>query len=565
MSMSIFPRNTRRELRREEARAALDPHRVVLEVEDLAVSLPPGGDRPRAVEHVSFTVRAGEVTCLIGESGSGKSVIASTVMGLLPKGLAPCAGSVKLNGGELIGLPAQAFRKLRGEHMAMVFQEPMTALNPVMTCGAQLDEMLKAHVEMLPYERRVRILDILEQVNLPDPPRIYRSYPHQLSGGQRQRIVIAMALILKPDLLICDEPTTALDVTTQAGILKLILELQQKNGTAVLFITHDFGVVSEIADQVVVLELGRQIETGTAEAVLQRPQEPYTQKLINAVPELKPRERPPVDHGQVLLEAVRVVKTYRLGGFFTGYVTVEALKGISCRLSKGETIGIVGESGSGKSTFARSIARLIEPTSGAVIVGDEDVARLPPRLLHGYRRKVQVVFQDPYRSLDPRMTVGESIIEGPVNFGVPREEAWREAERLMKVIRLSPDALNRYPNQFSGGQRQRISIARALACRPEILVADEAVSALDVSVQADILKLLEEVQRKLGLGILFVTHDLRVASQICDEVIVVRRGACVESGLVKDVFFNPQNDYTRSLIAAAPGKNYPFGRTAHLF
>lgn len=540
-------------------------NRVVLEVDDLAVKLPKGGDRPNAVEHIRFNVRAGEVTCLIGESGSGKSVIASAVMGLLPKGLSVSGGSIKLNGEELTTLGDKDFRRLRGKHMAMVFQEPMTALNPVMTCGAQLDEMLKAHVDMLSYHRYTKILDILEQVNLPDPPRIYRSYPHQLSGGQRQRIVIAMALILKPDLLICDEPTTALDVTTQASILKLILELQQKNGTAVLFITHDFGVVSEIANQVVVLELGKQIETGTAERVLQHPEEPYTQMLINAVPELKPRVRPPVDRKHVILEAVNIVKTYRMGGFFTGYIDVQALKGVSVKLSRGETVGIVGESGSGKSTFARSIARLIDPTSGDIIVGDENVARLPKRLLHGYRRKVQVVFQDPYRSLDPRMTVGESIIEGPVNFGIPREKAWARAEELMKLIRLSPEALNRYPNQFSGGQRQRISIARALACEPEILIADEAVSALDVSVQADILKLLEEIQKKLGIGILFVTHDLRVASQICDEVIVICRGRAVETGPVSEVFFHPKDDYTRALISAAPGKTYPFGRTAHLF
>ncbi len=538
---------------------------IILRVEDLAVELPPGGDRRLAVEHISFTVKAGEVTCLIGESGSGKSVVANTVMGLLPKGLRPVAGSVKLMGDEIIGKSQSELRRLRGMRMAMVFQEPMTALNPVMTCGDQLDELLTAHIEMGSYDRRLKILDILEQVKLPDPPRIYRSYPHQLSGGQRQRIVIAMALLLKPDLLICDEPTTALDVTTQASILKLILELQQKNDTAVLFITHDFGVVSEIAQQVVVLELGQQIETGTAEEVLQHPKKPYTQMLINAVPELKPRARPPVDHTKQLLEAKRVVKTYTMGGFFTGFVHVEALKGVSVSLSRGETIGIVGESGSGKSTFARCIARLIDPTAGSIVAGGEDIAHLPRRRLHGYRRKVQVVFQDPYRSLDPRMTVGESIIEGPVNFGMKREEAWKRAEELMKVVRLSPEVLNRYPNQFSGGQRQRISIARALACEPEILIADEAVSALDVSVQADILKLLEEVQKKLGIGILFVTHDLRVASQICDQVIVICRGEAVESGPVSQVFFHPQEDYTRALISAAPGKNYPFGRTAHLF
>ena len=503
------------------------------------------GERITALDNVSLKIPSGSFVSLIGPSGCGKSTLLRLISGL-----------IQMDEGELTldGVPVTA----PGADRGFMFQEhtlfPWLSIYDNIAFGLRARGIYK--------QEKDRVDEFIEMVGLKG---FEHSYPHQLSGGQRQRIVIAMALLLKPDLLICDEPTTALDVTTQASILKLILELQKKNGTAVLFITHDFGVVSEIADQVVVLELGKQIETGPAKAVLQHPKEPYTQKLINAVPELKPRHRPPVDGYPTLLEAKNVVKTYTLGGFFTGRVKVRALKGVSARLRRGETIGIVGESGSGKSTFARSIARLIDPTSGEVWVNGENVAAAPKRKLHGLRRRLQVVFQDPYRSLDPRMTVGESIVEGPVNFGVPKEEAWKRAQEFMKIVRLSPDALNRYPNQFSGGQRQRISIARALACEPEILICDEAVSALDVSVQADILKLLEEIQVKLGIGILFVTHDLRVASQICDDVIVIRRGECVESGHVQDVFFHPQHEYTKSLIAAAPGTNYPFGRTAHLF
>jgi peptide/nickel transport system ATP-binding protein len=532
-----------------------------LSVQDLIIALPAGADRKNAVDRISFQVAPGRIVCLVGESGSGKSVIANAVMGLLPSQLKATAGSIRLLDEELLGAPQARLRRLRGAAMAMVFQEPMTALNPTMTCGALVDEMLAQHVQMKPAGRRAKILDIFERVRLPEPERIYASYPHQLSGGQRQRIVIAMALILKPALLICDEPTTALDVTTQAEILKLILELQQENGTAVLFITHDFGVVAEIADDVVVLELGSMIEAGPKLDVLSRPREAYTKMLLAAVPELSAPQRAPIADAIPLLEARNICKTYRTGSWPGKRRAVHAAREVSLLVRPGETVGIVGESGSGKSTVARCIARLIDPTSGDIYAGSQSVAKASGRNLSPLRRLVQVIFQDPYRSLNPRQTVGASIVEGPVNFGTPYQQAWAQAEELMRLVRLSPDALRRYPNEFSGGQRQRISIARALACQPKVLIADEAVSALDVSVQALILRLLADIQQRLSVGILFITHDLRVASQICDRVIVMNQGEVVEHGTVSEVFFAPQHAYTAKLLAAAPGRDFAFART----
>lgn len=533
----------------------------VLSVRNLTIALPKGGDRPHAVENISFDIQPGKIVCLLGESGSGKSVIANTVMGLLPSGLAPINGTLELQGENVLNASPARLCALRGPAMAMVFQEPMTALNPVMRCGEQIDEMLAQHVKMGKAERKQKILAIMAHVRLPEPERIYASYPHQLSGGQRQRIVIAMALILKPALLICDEPTTALDVTTQAEILKLILELQTENNTAVLFITHDFGVVAEIADEVVVLELGHMVEQGDKMTVLTTPTQPYTKMLLNAVPELIAQKRPAPFYEQPLLEAVDVCKIYTMGSWPAKRRSVNAAMNVSLRIGAGETIGIVGESGSGKSTMARCIARLIEPTSGDIFANGLSVAKAKGKELSPFRRSVQVVFQDPYRSLNPRQTVGASIMEGPINFGMSEDQAWQRAEELMRLVRLSPSVLRRYPSEFSGGQRQRISIARALACNPKVLIADEAVSALDVSVQAQILRLFDEIQQQSGVGILFITHDLRVASQICDSVIVMSQGRVVEQGAVNEVFFNPQQDYTRKLLAAAPGREFPFARS----
>lgn len=531
----------------------------VLSIRNLTIALPSGADRPHAVRHAALEVRHGEIVCLLGESGSGKSVIAQAVMGLLPAALRPLEGAIELLGENVLTASPDRIRDLRGKRMAMVFQEPMTALNPTMACGAQVDEMLAQHSSAGTRDRRQRILEMFERVRLPEPERIYASYPHQLSGGQRQRIVIAIALIMKPALLICDEPTTALDVTTQAEILGLIRELQAESGTAVLFITHDFGVVAEIADRVVVLRLGEMIEQGDKLQVLQQPREPYTRKLLAAVPSLVPRVRSPVEREYPLLQAQGISKTYATGSWPGRRRTVQAACDVSLTVLPGETVGIVGESGSGKSTVARCIARLIEPTAGDIFANGRSVAKARGRSLYPFRRSVQVVFQDPYRSLNPRQTVGASIIEGPLNFGVPYNEAWKRAEELMTLVQLKPEALRRYPNEFSGGQRQRISIARALACEPQVLIADEAVSALDVSVQAQILELLDEIQQRLRIGILFITHDLRVASQICDRVLVMRRGEIVEQGTIEEVFLRPRHAYTQTLLAAAPGRDFAFG------
>lgn len=528
-----------------------------LSVRHLRIALPAGADRPHAVDDISFDVAPGKVVCLIGESGSGKSVIAQAVMGLLPDSLRPTGGTIQLLGEDVLQASPSRLRELRGTRMAMVFQEPMTALNPVMRCGDQVSEMLQQHTVLSAAQRRKKVLEMFAKVHLPDPQRIYDAYPHELSGGQRQRIVIAIALVLRPALLICDEPTTALDVTTQAEILKLIREMQEDTGTAVLFITHDFGVVADIADEVVVLQLGSQVESGPKDRVLNRPVHPYTRLLLQAVPKLEP-SRPPVRaQSPTLLEAHDIAKEYTTGSWPKRRL-VKAASEFHLRLHEGETIGIVGESGSGKSTVARCIAGLIEPTHGSVTLSGQAAHGTHRARLSAFRRAVQVVFQDPNRSLNPRRTVGQSIVEGPINFGVSAPKAWQRAEQLMELVRLRPDALHRYPSEFSGGQRQRLCIARALACEPKVLIADEAVSALDVSVQDQILKLLREIQERLSLGILFITHDLRVASNICDQLIVMHKGRVVERGPARDILLNPQQDYTRSLLAAAPGQHWTF-------
>jgi peptide/nickel transport system ATP-binding protein len=534
----------------------------VLEVRNLSVALPTGADRVHAVEKVSFTVNPGEIVCLVGESGSGKSVIAFTVMGLLAKALKPTSGEILLEGENVLAADETRLRDLRCTRMSMIFQEPMTALNPVMTCGQQIDEVLETHTKLDAAQRKAKIIAILTRVKLPEPERVYASYPHQLSGGQRQRIMIAMALVLDPVLLIADEPTTALDVTTQAEILKLIAELQEGQGTGVLFITHDFGVVAEIAHRVAVLRWGELVEMGPTEQILSRPRQAYTKMLISSVPSIHPVHRGVRKDGITVLRTEKLGKTYSGNAFFQKARVVKAAVDVDLDIRRGETLGIVGESGSGKSTVARCIARLIDPTEGKVFLGDTEIATMTAGKLRPHRRRVQIVFQDPYRSMNPRITIGESIIEGPMNFGLKRDEALARASKLMETVRLDPNSLDRYPHQFSGGQRQRICIARALAMEPELLIADEAVSALDVSVQKQVLELLDEIRQRLNLAVLFITHDLRVAAQICDYVAVMSKGRVVEYGSAEQVFGAPRDDYTKALFAAAPGRNWEFGKFA---
>jgi peptide/nickel transport system ATP-binding protein len=532
---------------------------TILDIRDLVVSLGKKPDGPRIIDRISLQVASRETLCVVGESGSGKSVTSLTVMGLLQKGtLVPASGSVKLVGEELLTASESRLRQLRATRMAMIFQEPMTALNPVVPVGRQIDEVLRAHTDLDARARRKRILDMMEQVRLPQVERIFASYPHRLSGGQRQRIMIAMALVLEPKLLIADEPTTALDVTTQKQILTLIRDLQRDHGTAVLFITHDMGVVAEIADRVAVMRQGRLVETGTLDTILRKPAMDYTRNLLAAVPSLVPRAPRPETQEPVVLEANELGKVYRERSFFGKAREVKAADDVTLTLRKGRTLGIVGESGSGKSTVARCIVRLIDPTSGGVRLVGREISNLSRRLLQPHRQRIQIIFQDPYRSLNPRITTGESIAEGPVNYGVPRQKALARARELLELVGLPADAVSRYPHQFSGGQRQRIAIARALALDPAVLVADEAVSALDVSVQAQVLELLDEIQKRLGIGLLFITHDLRVAAQICDDVVVMQNGRVVEQGPAAEVLTNPQQPYTRSLLEAAPGRSWDF-------
>ncbi len=527
---------------------------AVLEVTGLTVQLPPSADRPHAVEEITLKVDAGEILCIVGESGSGKSVTAFSVMGLADKrALTPVAGTIMLEGEDLLGASDERLRTLRGEKMAMIFQEPMTALNPVLRVGDQIGEMLEIHTDLSASARKAKVIEAMRDVSLPDPEKMYRSYPHQLSGGQRQRIMIAMALTLEPRLLIADEPTTALDVTTQAQILSLIKDIQRRKGMGVMFITHDFGVVAEIADRVAVMNHGRIVEQGTVAEVLGAPKDAYTRKLIAAVPSMTPPARDAAQGG-VALETRTLVKTYGTEGLFGTGRVVKAAQDVDLTVRRGETLGIVGESGSGKSTVARCVMRLIDPTSGAILIDGENIASLREGQLRPHRRDIQIVFQDPYRSLNPRRTVGQSIVEGPVNFGLGMGDARARAAELMQVVGLSTDALERFPHQFSGGQRQRICIARALAMEPAILIADEAVSALDVSVQAQVLDLLDDVRKRFDLAMLFITHDLRVAAQICDRIMVMNKGQVVETGPTADVYANPRHDYTRALLAAAPGK-----------
>jgi peptide/nickel transport system ATP-binding protein len=532
---------------------------IVLDIENLVVGLGKDPAGKRILDGVSFRVSEGETLCVVGESGSGKSVTSLTVMGLLQKGaLVPSAGSVKLVGEELLTASDRRLRQLRATTMAMIFQEPMTALNPVVPVGRQIDEVLRVHTDLDARARRRKILAMMEQVRLPEVERIFSSYPHRLSGGQRQRIMIAMALVLEPKLLIADEPTTALDVTTQKQILTLIRDLQRDHGTAVLFITHDMGVVAEIADRVAVMRNGRLVETGALDAILRTPTMEYTRNLLSAVPSLVPRAPRAESTEPVVLEANELSKVYRERSFLGKVREVAAAKDVTLTLRKGRTLGIVGESGSGKSTVARCIVRLIDPTSGGVRLAGREISDLSRRLLQPHRKRIQIIFQDPYRSLNPRVTVGESIAEGPINYGMPRSEARERAASLLERVGLQRSHLDHYPHQFSGGQRQRVCIARALTLSPKLIVCDEPVSALDVSVQAQVLELLDEIQTRLGIALLFITHDLRVAAQICDDVAVMQHGRIVEQGPAAQVLTNPQQAYTRALLEAAPGRGWDF-------
>ena len=525
----------------------------ILRVENLSVALRDGTE---IVREVDFTLRAGEVFALVGESGSGKSVTALALMRLLPAALRITGGAVHLQETELLSLPEAQMQRVRGRRMAMIFQEPMTALNPVMRVGAQIAEVLKLHLGLKGRALRQRVIALLDEVGIPDPHIRMDWYPHQLSGGQRQRVMIAMALACEPEVLIADEPTTALDVTIQAQILQQLKRLQQRHGMAILFITHDMGVVAEIADRVAVMYQGQIVEQADTRYFLTAPKHPYTQRLIsNALPQ---KALKPAPKNQPLLQAknVRVWFAQRKGLLQRTIGHTKAVDGVDLTIRPGETVALVGESGSGKSTLGMAILRLLALTEGQLLFDETvDLATLSERQLRPWRKAIQVIFQDPYSALNPRMTIGESIREGMVTLGVGPKEKTAQRQRvgeLLERVGLEAAHMDRYPHEFSGGQRQRIGIARALAVSPRLIVCDEVTSALDVSVRAQIIDLLNALQRDQGVSYLFITHDLSILPRIAHRVAVMHQGRIVEQGEVAKVLTAPTHDYTRQLLAAAP-------------
>jgi peptide/nickel transport system ATP-binding protein len=523
---------------------------AVLSVRDLRVAL----DGVALVDGVSFELAPGERVGLIGESGSGKSLTALALLGLLGDELR-ATGSARLEGQELLGLGERALARLRGDRIAMVFQEPMTALDPLMRVGRQVAEVVLLHRDCSRGEARARVLELFGRVGLPDPEARLAAYPHQLSGGQRQRVLLAMALACDPAVLIADEPTTALDTTVQAQILALLRGLVAEQQTALLFITHDLGVVSQMCERVLVLQDGRVVEQGATAAVFAHPAHPHTQALVAGTRALAVAEGPaplPADR-PVVLEVRALTRDYALPrrSLRRSQGVVHALRGVDLELRRGDRLGIVGESGSGKSTLARLLLALDEPTAGEVLLDGVRVSGRPERELGDLRRRAQIVLQDPLGSLDPRMRVRELLLEPLRSLAVPGDHGARVRE-LLALVGLEADAATRYPHQFSGGQRQRIAIARALAPGPELLVADEPVSALDVSIRAQVLDLLGGLTDELGLTLVFVSHDLSVVRHLCDRVAVMRDGAIVEQGETAGLFAAPREEYTRALLAAVP-------------
>ena len=524
----------------------------VLEVRDLSVTFRQEGRRIEAVRGVSFTVDKGETVALVGESGSGKSVTALSTVGLLSDN-AEVAGSVTYNGTQMVGASERELRKVRGNDISFIFQEPMTSLNPLHTIEKQLAESLALHQGLSGDKARARIVDLLGKVGIRDAESRLGAYPHQLSGGQRQRVMIAMALANGPELLVADEPTTALDVTIQAQILDLLADLKRAEGLSLLFITHDLGIVRRIADRVCVMQGGEIVEQGSTAEIFANPQHPYTQKLLAAEQKGGP---PPVPAGAaevVRTDALRIWFPIQKGLLRKTVGHVKAVNDATLSVRAGETLGIVGESGSGKTTLALAILRLI-PSTGTVTFLGRDLQSLGRAELRSLRREMQVVFQDPYGSLSPRMTVEEIIAEGLGVHGVdPGHNRTEMVAGIMAEVGLDPATMQRYPHEFSGGQRQRIAIARAMILRPKLVVLDEPTSALDMTVQVQIADLLRELQRKWGLAYIFISHDLRVIRAMAHKVMVMQSGDVVESGDCEAVFTNPKTPYTKALMAAAFG------------
>ncbi len=508
------------------------------------------------LDGVSFDIQQGEIFALVGESGSGKSLTSLAIIQLLPEVIAVRSGDIRLKERSLFTLSESQMQKVRGKSIAMIFQEPMSALNPVMTVGSQVAEVLQVHLGLKKDQMKEKVISLFKEVALKDPEERYHWYPHQLSGGQKQRVMIAIALACEPDLLIADEPTTALDVTIQAQVLSLLKQICKQRDLSILFITHDMAVVSEMADRVAVMKEGKIVEQAACQDFFTNPQHPYTQRLLKDARATKSynkveKEKEPL----IEVEGLKVHFPIRKGFFQRTVGFVKAVDGVSFSIAKGKTLALVGESGSGKSTIGKAILSLLDETEGRVSFEKQDLVGLDKKTLSPYRRKIQVVFQDPFSALNPRMTIADIIREGMVSLGVgPKSRAEQDQyiEALLLKVDLETAHMHRYPHEFSGGQRQRIGIARALAVEPELIICDEPTSALDVSVRTQVLALLTKLQKESGVSYLFITHDLSIIPMIADEVAVMKEGKIVEQGLVEDVMENPQHPYTQKLLRSAP-------------
>jgi len=508
------------------------------------------------LKSVSFEIKRGEIFALVGESGSGKSLTSLAVMRLLPDALSVTSGDILLNDASLFSISEFDMQKVRGRKIAMIFQEPMTALNPVMTIGEQVAEVIRLHLNLSEKEIKAKVIELFEEVALKDAETRYGWYPHQLSGGQKQRVMISMALACEPELLIADEPTTALDVTIQAQVLALLKEIQTKRLLSILFITHDMGVVAQMADTIAIMRQGEVLEIASRDDFFQNPKHEYTKSLLrDALPSTEVRTSLTEESPLLEIKDLKVHFPIKKGFFKRTVGHTKAVDGISLNIPKGKTLALVGESGSGKSTIGVSILRLLDTTDGSIFFKGVDLTKLSQKELLPYRKKVQIVFQDPYSALNPRMTIGEIIREGMVSLKVglqDKEVQDMVIKDLLVKVGLEFEHFYRYPHEFSGGQRQRIGIARALAVEPELIICDEPTSALDVTVRSQVLKLLKDLQKERGLSYLFITHDLSIIRIIADEVAVMKEGKIVEHGSVEEVMGNAQHEYTQKLLASAP-------------